>query len=162
MSSAVVSAQLFFEIYHVYSRYTEVLDDGPLERWPDFFTEQCMYQIVPRDNYDRGLPVAIMRCESRAMVADRVTAIQETMMFEPRYLRHQTSDIRIDQATARSVNVLANFSVIEILPNELPRVLMAGRYLDQLERDQHDAWLYREKICVFDSVLVANSIVYPV
>ena len=96
------------------------------------------------------------------MVADRVTAIQETMMFEPRYLRHQTSDIRIDQATARSVNVLANFSVIEILPNELPRVLMAGRYLDQLERDQHDAWLYREKICVFDSVLVANSIVYPV
>jgi len=154
-------AALFYEFYDLYARYTEALDDGPLERWPEFFTEQCMYQIVPRDNYDRGLPVAIMRCESRAMIEDRVTAVKETMMYEPRYLRHHTTDIRIGHAAASDAAVRANFSVIEVLPDELPRVLMAGRYIDRLERGAA-GWLFAEKLCVFDSVLVPNSIVFPV
>ena len=153
--------QRFYEIYDVYARYTEALDDGPLETWPMFFAEQCMYQILPRDNYDSGYPVAIMRCESRAMLEDRVTAVNETMMYEPRYLRHHTSDIRIVTASTDATAVRANFSVIEVLPDELPRVLMAGRYLDKLQR-HGDAWLFVEKLCVFDSILVPNSIVYPV
>ncbi len=156
------AVQLFYELYDLYARYTEALDDGPLERWPEFFTEQCMYQIIPRDNYDQNLPVAIMRCESRAMIEDRVTAVNETMMYEPRYLRHHTSDIRIEDPTDSNVNVRANFSVIEVLPDELPRILIAGRYLDRLEQSDENGWRFKEKLCVFDSVLVPNSIVFPV
>jgi 3-phenylpropionate/cinnamic acid dioxygenase small subunit len=162
MTASRSSAELFYELYDVYARYTEALDDGPLERWPGFFTEQCTYQIIPRDNFDQGLPLAIMRCESRAMVEDRVTAVKETMMYEPRYLRHHTTDLRIESATNEAARVRANFSVIEVLPDELPRILMAGRYLDRLERNEAGSWLFREKLCVFDSVLVPNSIVYPV
>ncbi len=156
------AAQLFYELYDLYARYTEALDDGPLERWPEFFTEQCMYQIIPRDNYDQNLPVAIMRCESRAMIEDRVTAVNETMMYEPRYLRHHTTDIRIEDPIGSKVKVRANFSVIEVLPDELPRILIAGRYLDRLERSGEVGWRFKEKLCVFDSVLVPNSIVFPV
>jgi len=155
-------AQLFYELYALYARYTEALDDGPLDRWPQFFAEQCMYQIIPRDNFERNLPVAIMRCESRAMIEDRVTAVNETMMYEPRYLRHHTTDIRIEDPLDSSVKVRANFSVIEVLPDELPRILMAGRYLDRLERCAEFGWQFKEKLCVFDSVLVPNSIVFPV
>ena len=156
------AVQLFYELYDLYARYTEALDDGPLERWPEFFTEQCMYQIIPRDNYDQNLPVAIMRCESRAMIEDRVTAVNETMMYEPRYLRHHTTDIRIEDPIDSEVQVRANFSVIEVLPDELPRILIAGRYLDRLERSDETGWRFKEKLCVFDSVLVPNSIVFPV
>lgn len=156
------SVQLFYELYDFYARYTEALDDGPLERWPEFFTEQCMYQIIPRDNYDRGLPVAILRCESRAMIEDRVTAVNETMMYEPRYLRHHTTDIRIEDSADADVVARANFSVIETLPDELPRILISGRYLDRLVRCRERGWQFKEKLCVFDSVLVPNSIVFPV
>ena len=159
---AASPAQLFYELYDFYARYTEALDDGPLERWPEFFTEQCMYQIIPRDNYDRDLPVAIMRCESRAMIQDRVTAVNETMMYEPRYLRHHTTDIRIENSADTDIVARANFSVIETLPDELPRILMAGRYLDRLVRSDTCGWQFKEKLCVFDSVLVPNSIVFPV
>jgi salicylate 5-hydroxylase small subunit len=155
-------AQLFYELYDLYARYTEALDDGPLDRWPTFFAEDCMYQIIPRDNFDQGLPVAIMRCESRAMIEDRVTAVTETMMYEPRYLRHHTTDMRIEASSAARAKVRANFSVIEVLPDELPRILMTGRYLDRLERSNDDGWRFKEKLCVFDSVLVPNSIVFPV
>ena len=159
---AASTVQLFCELYDLYARYTEALDDGPLERWPEFFTEQCMYQIIPRDNYDRGRRVAIMRCESRAMIEDRVTAVNETMMYEPRYLRHHTTDIRIEDSADTEVVARANFSVIETLPDELPHILMAGRYLDRLIRSDAFGWQFKEKLCVFDSVLEPNSIVLTV
>ena len=154
-------AQLYFALTQLYSRYASALDDGPLSAWPQFFTDECLYLILPRDNFELGLPVAIMRCESRAMLEDRVTAVQETMMYEPRYLRHHITDIWIEEASADRLKVRANFSVIEVLPDDLPRISMAGCYRDRLVRGADGQWLFSEKLCVFDSVLVPNSVIYP-
>lgn len=161
MNTATNQLALFYEIYDLYARYASVLDDGPLDQWPSFFAEQCMYQVIPRDNYENNLPVAIIRCESRAMVEDRVVAIQETMMYEPRYMRHQTSDIRIVDASGPEYQVVAHFSIVEVLPDELPRLSMVGRYVDRLMRDNAGQLQFTQKLCVFDSILIPNSIVFP-
>ena len=153
---------LQWEIDTFYARYAAALDDGPLAAWPGFFAETCMYQIVPRDNFELGLPVAIMRCESRAMLEDRVTAVQETMLYEPRYLRHHITNILIEETHGDDVRVRANFSVVEVLLDELPRISISGCYRDRLTRGTDGSWYFVEKLCVFDSVLVPNSIVYPV
>ncbi len=162
MSGDLDRAVLFYELHDHYARYAASLDDGPLEQWPDFFTEECRYEIIPRDNFELGLPVAVMRCESRGMLADRVTAVLETMMFEPRYLRHHITDLRIESASAAGAETRANFSIIEVLPDELPRIAMVGHYRDRLERSADGQWRFREKLAIFDSVLVANTIVVPV
>ena len=150
------------QLEDLYARYVESLDDGPLDLWPELFSEQCLYLILPRDNYERGLPLAVMRCESRDMLKDRVTAIRETMLYEQRYLRHHVTNIRVRAAAADVLEVSANFSVIEVLPDDLPRVAMVGRYLDKLVAGPHGGWLFTEKLCIYDSLLVANSIIYPV
>jgi salicylate 5-hydroxylase small subunit len=134
----------------LYADYAEKLDDGPLQDWPALFCEDCLYQLTPRDNFERGLPLAIMRCESRGMLEDRVRAVQETVMHEPRYLRHHIT------------NISANYSVIEVLHDELPHILSVGRYIDVVERQPNGALLFKVKQCVYDSVLVPNTIVYPV
>jgi len=149
------------DLEDLYTRYAEALDDGPLEDWPEFFTEECLYLIIPRDNHDLGLPMAIMRCESRDMLRDRVTAVRETMMFEPRYLRHHVTNLRVRSHAGTTLTASANFSVIAVLPDDLPRILMVGRYLDTLVREGED-WRWCERRCVFDSLLVPNSIIYPV
>ena len=95
-----LDVEMRFEIEDLYARYAAALDDGPLETWPELFTEVCLYQVIPRDNYDLGLPLAIMRCESRGMLRDRVHAVQETIMHEPRYLRHHITNIRATDADA--------------------------------------------------------------
>ena len=41
-----------------------------------------------------------MRCESKAMLTDRVVTIRQTQMFAPRALRHLVSSLRIAPATA--------------------------------------------------------------
>ena len=156
-----VDPHLQLELEDLYARYAEALDDGPLEDWPELFTEECLYLIIPRDNHELGLPVAIMRCESRDMLRDRVTAVRETMMFEPRYLRHHVTNLRVLGHEGDVLTAAANFSVIEVLPDELPRILIVGRYLDTLQRAEGE-WRFSERRCVFDSLLVPNSIIYPV
>jgi salicylate 5-hydroxylase small subunit len=161
--SAAVDHLLQHRLEQLYSRYAAVLDDGPLEAWPQLFTEECLYQLMPRDNYDLGLPLAIMRCESRGMLQDRVRAVRETIMHEPRYLRHQITNVRaVWTETTGEIDAQANYSVIEVLPDELPRILSVGRYLDKIQDAGEGMLLFREKLCVYDSVLVPNTIVYPI
>ena len=144
----------------LYNDYASSLDDGPLSDWTEFFTEECLYLIQPRDNYDAGLPMAVVRCESRGMLQDRVTAVQETIMFEPRYLRHHITNIEADDASSDEFQVRANYSVIEVLNDDLPRILSAGRYLDRVVLE-NGLLRFKEKRVIYDSVLVPNSLIYP-
>ena len=152
-------AALRLEVEDLYADYAAALDDGELERWPELFTAECLYEIVPRENFDRGLPLALMRCESRGMLRDRVAALRQASVYAPRALRHLVSGIRI--AGAGDVfDVRASYAVFETPLDEETRVLNVGRYLDKVTRDE-GRLRFVEKRCVFDSVLVPGSLVYP-
>jgi 3-phenylpropionate/cinnamic acid dioxygenase small subunit len=51
-------------------------DADRLEAWPDFFVESCLYKITSADNRKRGYSAGIVYADSRAMLHDRVTALQ--------------------------------------------------------------------------------------
>ena len=161
MSKAKIDPILRFEIEDLYAEYADVLDTMELERWPELFTENAFYDVIPRENYDRDLPLAIMRCESRAMMEDRVRAIRETLMFEPRYIRHLISGFRSIPGDDGEIGVTANYLVLETLSDEMTKILNAGRYVDTLVRED-GALRFKEKRCVYDSTVVPNSLVYPV
>ncbi len=156
----MTTADLRFELEDLYADYARLLDDGPLEAWPDLFTADSLYLVIPRENHDAGLPLAVMRCESRGMLRDRVRAVRETIMFEPRYLRHHITQIR-PETPGPEMRVTANYTVVEVLQDELPRILSVGRYLDLVVRDTDGHLRFAEKRVVYDSVLVPNTIVYP-
>jgi len=157
----VASIELRLEIEDLYTAYAATLDNDDLDAWPDLFTEDCLYQVIPRDNFDRDLPLALIRCESRAMLRDRVTAVRETTMFEPRYVRHLISNIRVSPETDGVIEAQANYAVFETMTDAYTRVFNVGRYLDKLVRED-GRLLFSEKRCVYDSVLVPNSIIYPI
>jgi len=153
--------RLQHRLEQLYNRYATLLDDGPLEDWPALFCEDCFYAVTPRDNYDNDLPLAIMRCESRAMLQDRVYSVLETMVYEPRYIRHHITNIQLLGEKDGLISTTANYTVVETLTDELPRILNSGKYLDKI-RIVEGEYRFAEKYCVYDSVLVPNSIIYPV
>jgi salicylate 5-hydroxylase small subunit len=157
----MVTPELRDEVEALYADYGAALDDNELERWPDFFAEECVYKLVPRENWERNLPVALMFCESRAMLRDRVTAVRNTAVYAPRSLRHFIGQIRIKEEGARLLRSSANYMVLQTLVDDLTRIQNTGKYLDLIERTE-SGLRFKEKICVFDSVLVPNSLVYPV
>ena len=156
-----MSPELRDEIEALYADYAEALDDNELERWPDFFTEDCLYKLVPRENWERDLPIALMLCESKGMLRDRVNAVRNTALYAPRTFRHLIGQFRIKAETQERIRVRANYAVFQTLVDDLTRIQNAGKYIDLIVRTA-EGLRFQEKICVFDSVLVPNSLIYPV
>lgn len=152
---------LRFEIEEMYYDYIECLDDGELERWPEFFTEKCIYKIIPRENFDRNLPLATMLCESKGMLHDRVIAVRQTSMYAPRILRHLVSNIRVKDQQDGVIHVQANYAVLQTLIDDETRVFNAGKYVDKIVRED-DRLKFKEKFCVFDSIVVPTSLIFPI
>ena len=55
-------------VYRVLAEYGGLIDAAKFDEWLGLFAEKCTYHIVPRENYDRGLPAALVFCDSRAML----------------------------------------------------------------------------------------------
>jgi salicylate 5-hydroxylase small subunit len=149
------------EIEALYAYYAEALDENELERWPEFFVEDCLYKLVPRENWERKLPIALMLCESKGMLRDRVNAVRNTALYAPRTFRHLIGQFRIKPETPERIRVRANYVVFQTLVDDLTRIQNAGKYIDLIARTP-EGLRFQEKICVFDSVLVPNSLMYPV
>lgn len=149
-------------VEELYARYAEALDDDHLEAWPELFTPQCLYRVTSLENHRQGLPLSAIRCESRGMLVDRVNALRNTAMYIPRTQRHVISGISISPLddTGLGAEVTATFVVFQSLPEEHTQLFLCGKYLDRIVCVD-GSWLFAEKLCVYDSALVPNSLVLP-
>lgn len=141
--------------------YAGALDDLDFARWVDCFTEQCHYRVVSLENFKEGLPLSVMECHGAGSLRDRIAAIRQTAVFEPRTLRRMVSGVRVDSVEGEQVRAQANFAIFESLSDREPHVFMTGRYLDRLTLHE-DRLKLVERVCVFDNHRVRTSLVYPV
>lgn len=154
------AAQLV-ELTELNQAYADCLDSGDLCDWPNLFTFDGVYKAQGRENFDRGLPLAAMFCEGRGMFEDRVTVITKIMVYAPRYLRHVVSAPRVLGAEGSLIRARASFSIFHTLPHEPTTLLSVGRYEDEVLLDGPGAMKFRTRIAVYDSLLIPNSLVYP-
>jgi 3-phenylpropionate/cinnamic acid dioxygenase small subunit len=152
---------LRLEIEELHAAYAYCLDYGNIEDWPGFFTEDCVYKLISRENWDLGLPLGTMFAEKRGGLLDRVASVKQTTVYHPRYLTHLISHTRVIGENEGVIEAIAHYAVLETLPNQYTQILNAGRYLDKIVRANGEL-KFKEKICVYDSVLVPASIITPV
>ncbi len=162
--SARLPADDYISLMLFYQSYAETLDSGELDAWPDFFTEECLYQVQPRENFDKKLPLATLSFESQGMLKDRVYCIRETLYFEPYCQRHLVGAPVVTQVQGELVQAHAAYAVFRTKPDETTHVYNVGRYIDELVRAPESAhgWLFKSRRCVFDSDLILNSMIYPI
>jgi len=150
------------EIEEFHAEYCYVLDNNAIEAWPRFFTEDALYRITARENVEAALPVGLVYCEGLAMIKDRAFAIEHTAMFAPRYLQHMVTNLRVTGVDPDGViSAEANYLVLQTLVDEDTRILQAGRYFDRFQRAK-SGLLLKERHCVYDTLRIDNSLVYPV
>jgi anthranilate 1,2-dioxygenase small subunit len=97
-------------IEELLAAYVTAIDDGDLERWPVFFTEDCVYRILARENDSLNLPLAVMSCDSRAALTDRVAAYRKANLFAHAY-RHMLGPVRIRDEGRQEVTARTNYAV---------------------------------------------------
>lgn len=161
LAEAAGTQTLCHELRDLYDEVADLLDDDQVEAFPSYFVDDCLYRVTTRENYDQGLPGALMYCDGVAMLRDRILAIRETQVYEPRSWRHFVSGVRVLGVDASRVTARANFLVTEAMSDEEPRVFLVGRYMDVLER-QGDRLKFREHIAVCDNHFVRRSLIIPV
>jgi salicylate 5-hydroxylase small subunit len=149
------------ELQTLYAEYCACIDEGRFEDWPAFFTEDCLYKVIPRENFDRGLALATLAFESQGMLKDRVFGIGQTLFHAPYYQRHILSSVRIKEVEGDMIRSEASYLVIRTKQNEPSEVFNVGRYIDVVIREQ-GRLRFRERCCVFDSELIPNSLIYPI
>lgn len=158
--AGAVDVALRLELDDLYGRYIACLDTGRYDEWPAFFTDACIYKLQPRENFDRGLPLCTLSFESKGMLKDRVYGITQTIFHQPYYQKHLLSGMIVTGQGADGIRVEANYLVVRTKRHELADVFNVGRYYDRVVRVD-GALKFAEKLCVFDSELIPNAIIYP-
>jgi anthranilate 1,2-dioxygenase small subunit len=152
------------ELEQLYTDYVHCLDADELERWPDFFTEDCFYRITSAENYEGGLPLGLIYATSRNMLKDRISALREANIYEPQRYRHLVSSIKIvgDAANgAGALELAANFLVVRTMQDGEMTIFGAGRYVDRVQRDT-GSWKFASKTVILDSRQVDTLLAIPI
>ena len=97
------------------------------------------------------------------MLADRAFALEKTAMYAPRYLRHFIANTRVVRlAEDGAIEARANYMILQTLFDRPETTLhQVGVYRDVFRRENGVLKLAERK-CVYDNLLVANSLVYPI
>lgn len=148
------------EIRDLYDAYYATLDDVRLHDWPEFFIENCLYRVIPRENYEAGYTLCTMQAESRGMLKDRVTGLTRTQMYAPRYYRRFPTAPRIVGEEGGAVLTRHNLLLVQTLIDKPSDIVMAAVCHDRIVREG-GRLRFAERIVVFDSEMVPNSLVYP-
>lgn len=137
------------------ARYGDALDRFDLLAWRALFTPTAVYRAQARENFDRDLPLAAIYLDGHGMMTDRITGIEKTLVFAPRFMRHIIGLPAIENNTARTP-----FFVVQTVTTGLPEILATGCYHDTLAATAEGIRL-ASRNAVYDNALIPNSIVYP-
>ncbi len=153
--------QTYHELTQLYARYASVLDAADWEAWPGFFTEDCIYKLQPRENHERGFPLATLAFDSKGMLKDRVYGIRETLFHDPYYQRHVVGTPLVHQVDADGrIHAEANYAVFRTRLSKESTVFNVGRTLDQVVRTP-EGLKFAVRLVVYDSEMIPNSLIYP-
>jgi len=161
VETTIVEIILWYDLHRLQERYVTVIDADRLEEWPDLFVEDCIYEIVPKENVDLGLPMGIMHCFGRPMLRDRIVSLRNANVFEPHSYRHMTSGLEFKLLDKDTVEMHSNYVVVQTLTDGESRVYQAGRYFDRVVRTP-EGWRYQSKRAIYDTSRVQTLLVTPV
>lgn len=150
-----------FELEDLYAAYAACLDSDALERWPEFFTEDCAYRITSAENFEAGLPLGLIYATSRNMLKDRVSALREANIYEPQRYRHLISGVQIGHEDGGALDVTASFLVVRTMQDGDMTLFAVGRYIDRLVRSDDSGWKFARKDVVLDSRRIDTLLAIP-
>jgi salicylate 5-hydroxylase small subunit len=162
---ANLDMQDYVALTQLYAEYASVVDAARWDDWAELFTEDCSYRLQPRENHERGFPLATLSFESKGMLKDRAYAIRETLFHDPYYQRHVVGAPLVHGVEGVGGGLIlrseANYAVFRTKLSELSTVFNVGRYIDTVVRTPQGL-RFRSRLCVYDSEMIPNSIIYPI
>ena len=126
----------------------------------DLFATTCTYHIVPRENYERGLPAGLVYCDSRGMLEDRIRALREANKYNIHTDRHLIGLPRVIGEVSDTSLVEAPFAAYQTDQEGETRVFATGLYRDRIVFEE-DGLKFRDKLVLLDTFAVPSLLATP-
>lgn len=159
--AANINFEDWLALTQLHADYASAVDSGNWDLWPEFFTDDCVYRLQPRENHERGFPLATLSFTSKGMLKDRVYGIKETLFHDPYYQRHIVGAPVVREVEPGRFKCEANYAVFRTKLSEASTVFNVGRYLDVVVRTPQGL-KFASRECIYDSEMIPNSIIYPI
>lgn len=136
-----------------------LLDDFDIERFVEEFTDDGTYRLIPRDNYDRNLPVCIID-DNKDRLRYRAKLITEHWHYEKFRETRVLSNTLISFPEKTLASSQSNFTVYRTDAEGRTSLHMVGRLEDRLVwLDGH--WRMKDRLAILESYLPQEAIVVP-
>ena len=144
-------------VYDLFAEYGALIDLAKFDDWLDLFADECSYQILPRENFDRGLPAALVFCDSRAVLEDRLRALREANKYNIHTDRHL---IGLPRILDDDIAAEAPFVVYQTDQEGETRLFATGLYRDRLQLVGSRLKI-RDKLVLLDTFAVPTLLATP-
>jgi salicylate 5-hydroxylase small subunit len=149
------------DIAELMGAYAFCLDEGDHDSWPDFFTPDALYRVVPRENFERDLPLSTLSLQGHGMMRDRLYGVESTIFHAPYYQRHIISQTHIVSRESNSIEARTNYLVVRTKRDMPAEIFNTGVYHDRIVLTE-SGLKFAQRLCVFDNDLIPNSLIYPI
>ena len=161
MSDLLKAFEIERAIASLLHRYARVLDSDRLEEWPELFTDDGTYKVLPRENAVQNLPVALILCPGRNSMHDRVRSLREANIYNEHYPRHLVSNIEVLGEERGVYEVSSLYAVYQTDLDGHTRLFSVGEYQDRIVlRNGAARFLARTVLC--DTFSVPNLLAIPI
>lgn len=157
----MIQRELRSDLLALQDEYIATLDTDRLEHWPDMFVEDCLYEIIPKENFDLGLPAPIIHCDSKRMLRDRVVSLRHANIYAPAVYRHFISGLSFAEQGDGSIAMESSYLVINTSQLGESTVYQTGRYHDLVVR-VGAALRFKSKRCIYDTSRVQTLLALPI
>ena len=149
-----------FALYDLFVAYGALIDAAEFDAWLALFAATCSYHILPRENYERGLPAGLVYCDSRAMLEDRIRALREANKYNIHNDRHLIGLPRLMGEERDAQLIEAPFAVYQTDQEGETRLFATGLYRDRIVVEA-DGFKFRDKLVLLDTFAVPSLLATP-
>ena len=148
------------ELMELQDRYVSVIDNDRIEEWPGLFTDDCLYEIVSKENEDQGLPAPVIHCDNVRMLRDRVLSLRHANIYEKPQYRHCLSGMEWG-AEYGGFWMRTSYVVVNTSLDGTSGIYQAGLYIDHVVRTP-DGLRFKSKRCIYDTLRVQTVLAFPI
>ena len=150
----------YVEMLALYADYALALEERRFEDWPGYFAAACHYEVQSRENRELGLPGALIMCDTRGMIEDRIAVLRDTLTYPYLHIRHLVANLRVLEAADELWRTSASYLVLHSTEEGETRIFSTGKYEDEIVRED-GALRFRRKIVVADTFAIDNLLAVP-
>jgi anthranilate 1,2-dioxygenase small subunit len=148
-------------IYDLMSDYAAFLDAEDYRGWLDLFADTCRYRILSRENVEQNLPGALVLCENKKALTDRVVALLMANQYSPYRSRHILGGVRLAGRDGALLRVEASYALYHSDIQGRPQLFSVGLYDDRIA-SVGGGVRFVDKTVVIDSFSIPDFLAKPI